>query len=42
MLRKIARNMAKVNMKKRGFTKICKHEKGRDSYFSNRWRDFVR
>ena len=40
-MRKLARNMAKVNMKKRGFTKICKHEKGDRSYFARRWRDFV-
>lgn len=40
-MRKILRNMAKVNMKKKGMRQICKKNKNRESWFSKNWRDYV-
>lgn len=36
MIRSIARNRAKQNMKNNGLTKICK-----GNWFANNWRDWV-
>lgn len=41
MLRSIARNVAKVNMKKKGYTRINKKEENGHSFFSKHWREFV-
>lgn len=45
-LRRIARNVAKVNMKKAGLIQFCKHQHTRtglkiDSDFSYVWRQYV-
>lgn len=42
MLRKIARNVARVNMKKIGYSRINKKEGDKGSFFSRKWREFVR
>lgn len=44
MLRSIARNRAKMIMRKNGMVKICKHMANRrdgKSYFAAHWREFV-
>lgn len=38
-LRRLSRNVAKVNMKKEGMRQICK---GRPSFFSLRWREYAK
>mgnify|MGYP006916043107 CR=1 FL=1 len=40
-MRKIKRNIAKVNMKKAGLSKICKKDFEGNSYFSIHWREFI-
>ncbi len=40
VLRSIARNRAKMNMKRRGMHRICS-KRGGYSYFANNWRDYV-
>lgn len=41
-LRKLKRNVAKVNMKRAGMRKICKKDvKQYDSWFSINWRDWI-
>lgn len=42
MLRSIARNVARVNMKKKGYSRINKKEGDGRSFFSKHWREFVR
>lgn len=42
MLRKIARNVARVNMKKKGYSRVNKKEGDGISFFSKHWREFVR
>lgn len=39
--RKIDRGVARVNMKKSGHVKVCKHSKGQKSWFSCVWKDFA-
>lgn len=41
-MRKLARNVAKVNMKKRGMVQFCKHNRNNPSFFSKHWREYVR
>ena len=41
MIRKLARNMAKANMHKKGLTGICKR-KGHRSFFAQHWREYVK
>lgn len=38
MKRTIARNVARIKMKKKGYTRI---NKGKPSFFAKNWRDFV-
>ncbi len=42
-MRKLARHIAKVNMKEQGMVKICKHGRGskHTSYFAQHWREYV-
>lgn len=40
-MRKLARSVARNNMKKKGYTKI-NQRKGAGSFFSEKWREFVR
>ena len=45
-LRKLARTVAKNQMKKKGMVQICKKgakkgERSEGSYFSSHWRDYV-
>lgn len=42
MLRKIARNVARIKMKKKGYTRINKKEGNKESLFSRKWREFVK
>lgn len=39
-MRKLARRVAKENMKRRGLSRICK-KYGGESYFSKHWREYV-
>lgn len=39
-LRRLKRGIAKVNMKKAGFRRICKKEGG-ESLFADIWRDYA-
>ena len=41
MIRSLARNRAKNNMKKRGMTSICRKGKRNYSWFADNWRDYV-
>lgn len=38
----LARNVAKVNMKKKGMVQFCKRSRNNPSYFSQHWREYVR
>lgn len=46
-MRRIARSVAKANMKKKGMVQFCKKSRGRNgqaavgSYFSGHWREYV-
>ena len=40
-IRKLARTVAKNQMKKKGMVQICKDKKQNGSYFSKHWRDHV-
>lgn len=41
-MRKLARGVAKVNMKKKGMVQVCKHSRNTRSYFAQHWREYVR
>ena len=43
-IRRIARNVAKANMKKAGMKQVCKKDRhdGTRSYFGVYWRDYVK
>jgi hypothetical protein len=44
-IRKLARTVAKNQMKKKGMVQICKHDPWKystGSYFSNHWKDHVK
>lgn len=41
-MRKLARGVAKVNMKKKGMVQFCKHPGNSRSYFAQHWREYVR
>lgn len=41
-MRKLARGVAKVNMKKKGMVQFCKHSRNNPSFFSQNWREYVR
>lgn len=41
-MRKLARSVAKVNMKKKGMVQFCKHPGNNQSFFAQHWREYVR
>ncbi len=41
-MRKLARGVAKVNMKKKSMVQFCKHSGNTRSYFAQHWREYVR
>lgn len=41
MLRSLARNVARNNMKKKGYSRVNKKEGDGMSFFSKHWREFV-
>lgn len=41
-LRKLARTVAKNQMKKKGMLQICKDKYKKGSYFSDHWKDHVK
>lgn len=40
-MRKLARGVAKVNMKRKGMVRFCKHSRDGGSFFSHHWREYV-
>ena len=42
MLRGLARNRAKTNMRAKGFTRICSDDRRLGSLFASEWRNYAR
>lgn len=40
-MRRLKRGVAKANMRREGFTQICKKD-GEHSFFANNWRDYAK